>query len=206
MDLGNVLSLDTGASVLGALGFIVVGLLSCFLGYRLFRFMLAVYGFALGAILGVALASKLLADQGLVTLAVALIAGLFGAGLMLALYHVGVFVVGAVAGGFVASLIGPVLGFDMPTGGILVGAVVVGIVALVFRRAFVVLATAFSGAWATLIGGATLLAGQELALGEILRHPMSWQEARTSPFVLVVLWLALGCAGAIVQFRPPGKR
>jgi len=94
----------------------------------------------------------------------------------------------------------------MPTGGILVGAVVVGIVALVFRRAFVVLATAFSGAWATLIGGATLLAGQELALGEILRHPMSWQEARTSPFVLVVLWLALGCAGAIVQFRPPGKR
>ena len=68
------------------------GLLACFLGYRLFRFVLGVYGLLLGAILAVQLVGP---EELWATVATAIVGGIGGVLVFLAAYYVGVALVGA---------------------------------------------------------------------------------------------------------------
>src|SRR5436190_20784441 len=71
---------------------VVGGLLSCFAGYRLFRVVLGLYGFILGA----GLTTSMMGASNTFALVVAALAGgLLGAVLMVAAYFVGVGLVGA---------------------------------------------------------------------------------------------------------------
>ena len=80
----------------------IAGLLACFAGYRLFRVVLAVFGFILGA-LG---ASSLFgAGDTLYMVLAALGGGLAGALVMIAAYFVGVALVGAAFGAVIVILI-----------------------------------------------------------------------------------------------------
>jgi hypothetical protein len=205
MNPGGLSVLGAGATAIAALISIALGLLNCFLGYRLFRFMLGVYGFVLGAALGVVLAGILAEGNLLVLVLAAVVCGLLGAGLMVALYFVGVFVVGAVAGALLASLVGAGLGIELPVLVTLVLAVVVGIVALFLQRVVIVLSTAFSGAWAVVSGGTSLLTGRSMALIDPFRHRLAWQRASWPLFVALLVWLVLGIVGAVVQFRTTGE-
>ena len=68
------------------------GLLSCFVGYRLFKVVLAIFGFIIG---GLAASSVFGESAATAMVIAAVVGGLCGAFLMLAAYFVGVALVGA---------------------------------------------------------------------------------------------------------------
>src|SRR5262245_23567183 len=85
-----------------ALVLLAGGIVSCFFGYRLFRVVLAIFGFILGALATSSLFG--LSDTGLMLIA-AVVGGLIGAGILIAAYFVGVALVGAGLGAAVANLL-----------------------------------------------------------------------------------------------------
>src|SRR5881409_3533301 len=77
------------------------GLLSCFAGYRLFKVVLGIYGFILGAML----ASSMMAASNTIGMVVAALAGgLVGALALMFAYFVGIALVGAGLGALVAHI------------------------------------------------------------------------------------------------------
>jgi hypothetical protein len=198
MDWGALTGSLGAVSVPVAALAVVLGLVNCFFGYRIFRILLGVYGFLLGAAVGFVLAGVLFEGQGWWVSAVgALAGGLLGAALMAALYYVGVFVVGAVTGAMLAGAVGAALGVALPGIVTIVVAIVVGIAAIFFQRVVIVLATSLAGAWMAVIGGYALMAGQPFELGDLTRLPAPWQRS----LLPLAIWLVLAIAGAVVQFR-----
>ena len=140
----RVLSSLDGAETIGAAAAVLVGLVVCFLGYRLLRIVVAICGFAVGAALGYLLAG-LLGGSEQVTWIAALVGGLTGAALGAAVFRFGVFLVGAAAGAVVGGMIGSQLTGDAAVAAIPVAAVLVGILAVASRRIVIIFATASSG-------------------------------------------------------------
>lgn len=204
MDVSIPQSLSSGTPLLAA-AWIALGLLACFVGYRLFRGLLAIYGLGVGAYLGSLAAARWFEGHELVGMGVTVVAALIGAGLMMALYRLGVFVVGAVAGVLLVKVAVAGLGLDLGLGAVLVGAVALGVLALLFQRTFLILATACSGSWAATTGAVALLLGQDLGIQDMLRRPPSWQDAGIPPYLYLLVWLALAGAGALSQFRTRTK-
>ena len=77
------------------------GIVACFFGYRLFRIVLAIFGFILGALAASSVFGA--SDTGPMLVAAA-VGGLVGAGMLIAAYFVGVALVGAALGAVVANL------------------------------------------------------------------------------------------------------
>src|SRR5438067_12949712 len=77
------------------------GALSCFAGYRLFRIVLGIYGFILGAMLA---SSMMAASNTFGMLVAALVGGLIGALALMFAYFVGIALVGAGLGALVAHV------------------------------------------------------------------------------------------------------
>ena len=77
------------------------GIVACFAGYRLFRLVLAIYGFILGAML----ASSLMASSNTVgMIGAALLGGIVGALIMTFAYFVGIALIGAGMGALAAHV------------------------------------------------------------------------------------------------------
>ena len=101
-------SYATPAALVLALG----GLLACFAGYRLFRLVLGIYGFMLGAFV----TTSMMGAANIWALALAaVVGGLVGAVLMIAAYFIGVGLVGAGLAALVLNLLWRVIGGEPPT-------------------------------------------------------------------------------------------
>ena len=181
------------------------GLLACFAGYRLFRFVLGLYGFLLGAFV----TTQLMGPQSSVfslTLA-AVVGGLVGAVLMVAAYFVGVGLIGAGLAVLVLYLGWGIAGGEPPTWLLVLVAVLGALGALSVVRVVVVVGTAAAGAW-TLIVGALALAGNPAALqaataGDVwVFYPLDPMPSR---WWYTVLWVAVAAAGAVVQWTTTSK-
>jgi hypothetical protein len=196
----NLPQLGSGIVTVVTLVSIGLGLLNCFLGYRIFRFMLGVYGFVLGAIAGLVIAGLVTDPEGWGLVLPAFIGGVVGAGLMVLLYLVGVFVVGAAAGVLLVSAVGAGLDVTMPPAVVIIVAVVLGIVALILQKVVIVVATALSGAWAAVMGAVSLIVGREVSLMDLFVRPAAWQRAGLPLLAILLVWLVLAIAGAVVQF------
>src|SRR5690242_2568483 len=85
------------AAVLLVLG----GALACFAGYRLFKIVLGIYGFILGAMLA---SSMMGASNTAGMIAAALVGGIAGALLLMFAYFIGIALVGAGLGALVAQV------------------------------------------------------------------------------------------------------
>jgi hypothetical protein len=201
MDPSNLPALGVGSTFLIGLLWIGFGLLNCFFGYRIFRVLLGIYGFLLGAVVGVIVAGNVAAGQTLWMIVGAIVGGIVGAVLMVFLYFVGVFVVGALAGAILANAIGVMVGVNVPTVVVVIVAIAVGVVALIAQRVVIILATAFSGSWAAVAGGALLFTGHSLPGLGVLTRLSTWEQADLPMLILLIAWLVLGIAGALVQFR-----
>ena len=189
----------TSAGLLVALGSIAFGLLNCFFGYRVFRFLLGLYGLIFGAAVGGILASNLADGQILWVIVGAAAGGLVGAALFTLLYFVGVFLVGAAGGVSLAIFIGGVLGMEMPLLVIIIVALVVGIIALILQRSVLILATAFWGARLVVGGAAALITGTEPVFTNLFQRVVGG-EASTPSLIELGAWLALDIGGTLVQF------
>ncbi len=174
------------------------GLLSCLLGYRLFRFVLGVFGFIIGALA----ASSIFGASDTTAMAIAaIVGGLAGAVVMLAAYFLGVALIGAGMGAFLANVIWTQLDGDPHPFVVILFSVAGALAATWLQRYVIILSTAFGGAW-TAIVGATALMGDPTTLaaaaaGNVwVAYPLNPAPGqRWVPWA----WLALGAVGTIVQ-------
>ena len=162
-----------------ALLLLVGGAVSCFAGYRLFRIVLAIYGFILGA----SIASSMM---GVTNTGGMLLAALLG----------------GIAGALVAHVLWGYFGSGDPPALLLIVLAVLGAIgAMLLQRYVIVVSTAFGGAW-TLVIGALAVLGNRAATsaargGDVwILYPMT--PGPGQPWVPVA-WVVLGLIGVAVQ-------
>jgi hypothetical protein len=182
---------------------IVGGLIACFFGYRLFKFVLGIFGFILGAL---AASSVFGVSDTTYMVIAALVGGILGALLLLAAYFVGVALIGAGIGALVANLIWTQIEGDPHPFVVVLFSVAGALVATWLQRYVMILGTAFLGSW-TIIVGSLALMGDRTALnaaaaGDIwVAYPMTPAPGqRWVPFA----WIALGVVGTLVQMFVTG--
>ncbi len=172
-----------------------VGVLYCFLGYRTLRFVIGLTGFILAGGVAFVITAWISAGHTIASAAVGAAGGLCGTVALYFLYRAGVFGLGLLAFGLVASnvladrqekwVIAAVFGIAF--GG--------GLLAIVIERPVVTLATAAIGAWLVVAGVAFFLMGPEVL--DKLRDTAQFEEER---LVVVGSWAVLALFGAFSQF------
>lgn len=182
---------------------VVVGLLACFAGYRLFRAVLTIYGFILGALF----ASSLVAPSNVGAMLVALaVGGIAGALVLFAGYFAGVILVGAGLGALALhSLWLQLRGAEPHALMVVLFAALGGVGAMYAQRVVVILATAFAGAQTAVAGLLAVLArsGHRPGVDDVwIGHLAPERTGRHWPFFA---WLALGLVGAFVQMKVKGR-
>jgi len=177
---------------------IVGGFIACFFGYRLFKFVLAIFGFILGAL---AASSVFGVSDTTPMVIAAIVGGAVGALLLLAAYFVGVALVGAGLGALLANLLWTQIEGDPHPFVIVLFSVAGALLATWLQRYVIILGTAFGGAW-TIIVGALAVMGDKTALnaaaaGDVwVAYPMTPAPGqRWVPYV----WIVLGLIGTVVQ-------
>ena len=174
------------------------GAVACFAGYRLFRVVLAIYGFVLGAMFA---SSMMGANSTGAQVIAAIVGGLIGAAILTLAYFVGIALVGAGLGALVAQLLWQSFGTgDPPAIAVILLAVAGSVGAMLLQRYVIVLATAFGGAWTMLVGLFALLgdrrAARAAANGDVwILYPTTAPGQRWVP----IAWIVLGLIGTTVQ-------
>jgi hypothetical protein len=188
--------------------FVAFGALATFAGYRLFRTVLGIYGFVLGALASTAIVG---AEQPLMYLAIAaIVGGIAGALILVLAYFVGVALLGAGLGALAVNLIWSQMGRDPHALVVIVAAIIGALGALALQRYVIIIGTAFAGA-STMLLGVLELTGHPAAAAALERsdimvvYPIPNAAANRW---LVIAWLLLGTAGLVVQlaFTAKGRK
>lgn len=187
-------TLQTPAAIVLLLG----GLLSCFAGYRVFRIVLGIYGFIIGALLA---SSFMGTDQTLWMVLAAIGGGIAGALILIAAYFVGVALIGAGIGALAANLTWAAFDSEPNVFVVILFAVAGALGALALQRYVIIVSTAFGGAWTALVGAFALM-GDRLAVEAASRNDV-WLAYPLSPAPgqrwVLLAWIVLGIAGVVVQ-------
>lgn len=179
------------------------GFLICFLGYRLLRALLALYG----CIAGVVTATLFVGEFELwFAIVITITAGLAGAVLAVVAYLAGVAVFGAALGVMLLNLAWRP--GDDPNVWLVLAACLVGaLITLAIRRYVLIFATAFGGALTVIVGGLALTgnaAAVAATSGDLQSLPPVADLRSNMEFV--VGWSALGTLAVLVQLRDGGRR
>lgn len=174
------------------------GFLACFFGYRLFKVVLGIFGFIIGAL---AASSVFGATDTTPMVIAALVGGIAGAALLLAAYFVGVALVGAGIGALIVNLIWTQVDGDPHPAVVILFSVAGAVVATWLQRYVIILGTAFGGAWTLLVGGLAVMGDsgplKAAAQGDVwVAYPLNPAPGMTW---LPWAWIALGLAGTVVQ-------
>jgi hypothetical protein len=174
------------------------GFIACFFGYRLFRTVLAIFGFIIGAL---AVSSVFGTSNHTLMLVAALAGGLVGAFIMITAYFVGVALAGAAIGAVIANAVFSARGHDPSVWMVILFSVAGAVAATYLQRYFIIVFTAFGGAW-TMIVGAMALLGNRTALkaaaaGDVwVAYPLNPAPGQRW---VVAGWIVLALIGAAVQ-------
>jgi hypothetical protein len=189
--------------LIAAIALVLGGAVACFAGYRLFRIVLAIYGFIFGAYL----ASSTMGSSNAVGMLVAAVAGgLLGSIVFFFAYFLGIALVGAGLGALIAhaawtrwSAVEP------PVLIVLLLAIVGTAAALILQRYVIIVSTAFSGAWTIMLGGLALVdRGAARAVSDVwILYPFT--PASGAQWVPIV-WIAVGLIGTAVQLGVTGTK
>lgn len=180
------------------------GALACFAGYRLFRVVLAIYGFILGAMM----ASSLMGiTNGVGMVAAAVIGGVVGALILVFAYFIGVALLGAGLGALVAHVAWIQVGAgDPPAALVIVLAILGALGAMLLQRYVIIVGTAFGGAWTLLVGALALTTERATARPDAhvwILYPFTPAPgARWVP----IAWVVLGVLGTAVQLGITARR
>ena len=175
---------------------LATGLVSCFLGYRLFKWLLAAFGFWVGAYL----ASLFVVTSSLWTTALLGVGGgLTGVVAVLMTYLAGIALLGAGLSALALSFLWPALGGPSVWPVTVVCLVVAGL-SVVLQRYVIIVLTAFTGAWASLVA-LFALAGYGRALAVVSGD--FWQMYPMAPangqVLFAICWFCLGSFAAFLQ-------
>ena len=180
--------------------FLVGGVLACFVGYRVFRLVLAIYGFVLGALMATSVLAPVESSW---TLVAAIVGGFAGAAILVLAYFVGVAFVGAAIAALLVHLAWTRIGGEPHPLVVILACVLGALASMSVQRYVIVFGTAFAGAW-TALAGVLLLMGNKLvqaaaAKGDVwLAYPLN--PAPDQRWVLWA-WLVIGVLGTLVQLR-----
>ena len=174
------------------------GIIAWAAGYRLFRFVLTLCGFYIGALAGSALLGP--SDRTMLIFA-ALGGGAVGALIMFFGYFVGVALVGAGSGAFAVHMIWNRLGSDPHAFVVILAAVAGAAAAMALQRYVIVIVTAFAGGWTALWGVMRLFD----SAGAMARRPQVWMvyplDLSPDGRWIVGAWAVLGLMGVFIQLR-----
>jgi hypothetical protein len=188
-----------------AIALVIGGTVACFAGYRLFRIVLAIDGFIAGAWLA---SSTMGSSNAAGMLVAALVGGIIGSVVLFFAYFVGIALVGAGLGAFIAHLAwNQASAMDPPVLIVVLFAALGTIAALVLQRYVIIVGTAFSGAWTVIVGALVLgIPGVTRAASAsdvwILYPFAPATEARWVP----IAWIVLGLIGTAMQLGVTGRK
>jgi hypothetical protein len=189
-----------------AIVLVIGGAVACFAGYRLFRVVLALYGFILGAMLA---SSVMGISNHAGMLIAALVGGIIGALLFTFAYYVCVGLIGAGIGAFLAHVVMDYSKHAEPSTMVVIVASVAGaVVAMSLQRYVVIMSTAFSGAWTMIVGGLAMAgnrAAERAAVGGNVWILYPFTLPAGQRWALVV-WFVLGLIGLGVQAGVTGRK
>jgi hypothetical protein len=188
-----------------AILFVAGGLITCFAGYRLFRFVLGLYGFFAGAMIG---SSSVDPSSTLAVIMGFIVGGVVGAVLMVLAYFVAVGLVGAALAATLLHFGWKLIGGDPPTLLVIIVCVIGAVVALQIQRWVVIVGTAIGGAWTAMTG-----------IGAFMGEPKTMTAATSAPNMWVVYpldlmppttwlvagWVVLALVGMVVQMKTTTK-
>jgi Domain of unknown function (DUF4203) len=180
------------------------GLLACFAGYRLFRFVLGLYGFFLGALI----ATSQMGTSGMWAHVVAAVAGgVVGAALMIAAYFMGVGLIGAGLAALAMNVVWRFIGGQPPTWLLVIVCVIGALAALSVVRQVIIFGTAIAGAWTLIVGGLALMgdagALRAASAGDVwILYPLDSSPGR---WWHTALWVGLSILGVVVQLATTGR-
>lgn len=196
--------LPASYAVPGAAILAVSGAVACFAGYRLFRIVLGVYGFILGAMV----TSSVMGTANVWALVIAAaVGGLIGAGLMIAAYFIGVGLIGAALASLGLHVGWGLVGGQPPTVALVIAAVLGALGALSVSRHVVIIGTALAGSWTLLVGGLAL-AGDRYGMLSVTPGNI-WvvyaQGPWPSHWQVTAAWIGIALVGAIVQMMTTSR-
>ncbi|MSO30711.1 MAG: TMEM198/TM7SF3 family protein [Acidobacteria bacterium] len=195
--------LPASYQVPAAIVLLIGGTVSCFFGYRLFRIVLGISGFILGALAASAIFG--MSDTAPMVIA-AVVGGLLGAAVLMAAYFAGVAIVGAGLGALIANLAFSAADRDPGVFVVVLLSIAGAVGAVYLQRYFIIVGTSFGGAW-TLIVGAMALVGDRTALaaaaaGDVwVAYPLNPAPGRTW---VKIAWVVLSLIGVGVQMGITG--
>ena len=191
-------SFQAPAAIILVLG----GLLACFAGYRVFRVVLGIYGFILGALVA---SSAMGADQTWHMVAAAIVGGLIGAVVLILAYFVGVALIGGALGALVVNLVWAAFGREPGLIVVIIFAVLGALGALALQRYVIIVATAYGGAQTAVVGAAALLARRTVDVASHSVYRVYPIDPMPGTRLDLLAWLVLGTLGLIVQLKLKGK-
>lgn len=187
-----------------AIALILGGAISCFAGRRLFRLVLALYGFILGAMFA---SSMMGVNSPWAMIGAAIVGGLAGSLILVMAYFFGVALVGAGLGALLGQVIWGWLGTgDPPIYAVIVVSIAGAFGAMLLQRYVIIVGTALCGAWTMILGVVNALAARGLTSGATatdvwILYPTSISDAAWTPYAFA----ALSVAGIAVQLATTGR-
>jgi hypothetical protein len=185
---------------------ILGGALSCFAGYRLFRIVLGIYGFILGAMI----ASSMMGVTNTTGMIVAALAGgIAGALILVFAYFIGIALVGAGLGALVAHVGWGYIGSGDPPALMVIALSILGAIgAMLLQRYVMIVSTAFGGAWTAIVGGLEAAgdrgAGRAASAGDVwILYPLTPSPGHQW---VPLAWIVLGLIGTGVQLAITGRK
>jgi hypothetical protein len=180
---------------------VIGGLCSCFAGYRIFRFVLAFFGFVFGALF---VSSAMGSDQTLWMIGASLLGGVIGALVLYAAYFVGVALIGAGIGAGLAMVLWAAVDREPGILPVIVLAVLGAVGALWVQRHVIIVATACAGAQTAIVGAAELMTGRDGAARRVF-HVYPFDPLPNTRWDLVA-FIVLAAVGLVFQLRSKGGR
>jgi len=182
------------------------GLLACLAGYRLFKVVLAIYGFFLGAAIA---NSAMAATNSTAMVAIAIVGGIAGSLILVLAYFVGIALTGAALGALVTHVGWNYVQAGEPPLVAVVGVAVLGAIgALLLQRYVIIIATAFGGAWTAILGYMGLSGDRGFATAAA---NADWikvlpQTSQPGNEWIAIAWVVLGLVGTVVQLGITAKK
>ncbi len=186
----NLIGVMAGISIL-------IGLVNCFFGYRIFKWILLLLGVYTGWALGF-VAGLLYLDDLVLALLTAILGGIICGYLMFVLYFAVVFLLGASLGALLGYLVTVAAGHEQITILLIIPAVIGGVLGLIIQKFMIIATTSFGGANNVVMGAAHFIG--VLDWEYLLHHPEMLHKVLASRLVLLLCWIILSVTGMVAQY------
>ncbi|UCD85414.1 MAG: TMEM198/TM7SF3 family protein [Deltaproteobacteria bacterium] len=184
---------------------IIIGTVTCFFGYRIFKVVLGIMGFILGISIFGAVAYSISGGEQTVAIIVGLLGGIISAVLMVTLYFIGIFLLGVGFGSLLGILLTAGAGGGLELAVLFVLAILGGVATIIFQKLMITISTSFGGSWG-IVSGIFHFIGWDFDPMQFFSNPIGMKYMGAQYYIMFLCWLVLGVLGIVVQYEDSGKK